>query len=360
MPTILVSALEASSNIHLEELRRNLPKDYRFIGVFESKEALYSPREFSVMGFRDVIGRLGFLLKAHKEMVQLAKQADMVLLMDSSSFNIPLAKKIKKQDPHKKIMYYILPQVWAWKKWRAKSLEKYCDFLGAILPFEVSYYQKKAQYVGHPLLDEIKYYKKDIKGETLVFMPGSRKSEIAKMFPLFVKVAQILEQNEGFKRRVLVVPSFFKGLDLKALYGEDIQLFEISYDAHKSLFEAEFAFICSGTATLEAALIGTPFVLAYRAKTMDFLIARMLVNLHYIGLANIFYNALNNETPGLGESQLHPELIQHFLSVEGLLKAYKEMDRERYFKESLRLREYLASGSARKIANEMAFLLNLT
>ncbi len=360
MPTILVSALEASSNVHLEELRRNLPKDYRFIGVFESNGALYSPREFSIMGFKDVIGRLGFLLKVHKEMVQLAKQADMVLLMDASSFNIPLAKKIKKQDPHKKIMYYILPQVWAWKKWRAKTLEKYCDFLGAILPFEASYYQQKAQYVGHPLLDEIKYYKKDIKGETLVFMPGSRKSEIAKMFPLFVEVARILEQNEGFKRRVLVVPSFFKGLDLKALYGEDIKWFEISYDAHKSLFEAEFAFICSGTATLEAALIGTPFVLAYRAKTMDFLIARMFVNLHYIGLANIFYNALNDETPGLGESQLHPELIQHFLSVESLLKAYETMDRERYFKESLRLREYLASGSSRKVAKEMAFLLNLT
>ncbi len=360
MPTILVSALEASSNVHLEELRRNLPKDYRFIGVFEGNGALYSPREFSIMGFKDVIGRLGFLLKVHKEMVQLAKQADMVLLMDASSFNIPLAKKIKKQDSHKKIMYYILPQVWAWKKWRAKTLEKYCDFLGAILPFEAGYYQQKAQYVGHPLLDEIKYYKKDIKGETLVFMPGSRKSEIAKMFPLFVEVARILEQNERFKRRVLVVPSFFRGLDLKALYGEDIKWFEISYDAHKSLFEAEFAFICSGTATLEAALIGTPFVLAYRAKTMDFLIARMFVNLHYIGLANIFYNALNDETPGLGESQLHPELIQHFLSVESLLKAYETMDRERYFKESLRLREYLASGSSRKVAKEMAFLLNLT
>ncbi|WP_104744143.1 lipid-A-disaccharide synthase [Helicobacter acinonychis] len=360
MPTILVSALETSSNVHLEELRRNLPKNYRFIGVFEGSGALYSPREFSIMGFRDVIGRLGFLFKVHKEMIQLAKQADMVLLMDSSSFNIPLAKKIKKQDPHKKIMYYILPQVWAWKKWRAKTLEKYCDFLGAILPFEVSYYQKKAQYVGHPLLDEIKYYKKDIKGETLVFMPGSRKSEIAKMFPLFVEVARILEQNEGSKRRVLVVPSFFKGVDLKALYGEGIEWFEISYDAHKSLFEAGFAFICSGTATLEAALIGTPFVLAYRAKTMDFLIARMFVNLHYIGLANIFYNALNDETPGLGESQLHPELIQHFLSVESLIRAYKDMDRERYFKESLKLREYLMHGSARKIASEIAFLLNLT
>lgn len=67
MPTILVSALEASSNIHLEELRRNLPKDYRFIGVFEGKNALYSPREFSVMGFRDVIGRLGFYSKPIKK-----------------------------------------------------------------------------------------------------------------------------------------------------------------------------------------------------------------------------------------------------------------------------------------------------
>ncbi|WP_104747956.1 lipid-A-disaccharide synthase [Helicobacter cetorum] len=358
MPTILVSALEVSSNVHLKELQKFLPKDYRFIGVFEGENALYSPREFSIMGFRDVIGRLGFLLKAHKEMVKLAKQADLVLLMDSSSFNIPLAKKIKKQDPSKKIIYYILPQVWAWKKWRAKSIEKHCDFLGAILPFETSYYQKKAQYVGHPLLDEIKYRKESSKGEGLVFMPGSRKTEIAKIFPLFVEVAKILERDEGLKKRVLVVPSFFKDLDLKALYGKDIELFEISYDAHKSLHEAEFAFICSGTATLEASLIGTPFVLAYRAKKVDFLIARIFVNLHYIGLANIFYNALNGEKAGLGKTKLHEELIQHFLSVESLLKAYKNMDREHYFKESLRLREYLGSGSANNIAKEIAFMLN--
>ncbi|AFI04277.1 lipid-A-disaccharide synthase [Helicobacter cetorum] len=358
MPTILVSALEVSSNVHLEELRKLLPSDYHFIGIFEGKGALYSPKDFSIMGFRDVIGRLGFLLRANREMAQLAKSADMVLLMDASSFNIPLAKKIKKKDPSKKIMYYILPQVWAWKKWRAKIIEKTCDFLGAILPFETSYYQKKARYVGHPLLDEIKYHKKDIKGNGLVFMPGSRRSEIAKIFPLFVEVAKILEQNEGIKKRTLVVPTFFKGLDLKALYGKGIELFEISYEAHKSLYEAEFAFICSGTATLEAALIGTPFVLAYRAKKIDFLIARMFVNLHYIGLANIFYNALNGEKAGLGESKLHPELIQHFLSTESLLKAYKDMDREKYFKESIRLREYLGKGSAKSIAKEIAFMLN--
>ncbi len=106
MPTILVSALEASSNVHLEELRRNLPKDYRFIGVFEGNGALYSPREFSIMGFKDVIGRLGFLLKVHKEMVQLAKQADMVLLMDASSFNIPLAKKSKNKTLIKNHVLY--------------------------------------------------------------------------------------------------------------------------------------------------------------------------------------------------------------------------------------------------------------
>ncbi|BCZ19031.1 Lipid-A-disaccharide synthase LpxB [Helicobacter sp. NHP19-012] len=345
---ILVSALEVSSNIHLKALRPHLP-EVEWLGVYEPLNArdkpILSPKNFSVMGFKEVFGRLFFFYKALKTMAHLAEQADLVLLMDSSSFNIPLAKRIKKAQPNKPILYYILPQVWAWKAYRAPIIEKHCDKLAAILPFELSYYQEKAQFVGHPLLDEIKYQKTEVGGESVVFMPGSRKQEIERILPIFVQVAQKIRG-----KKVLVVPASFQGQDLNALYGAHLKLFEVSFDAHKSLYEASFAFICSGTATLEAALIGTPFILAYKARPLDFFIAKNLVHLTCIGLANIFYNALHNESPGRGQTMLHPEIIQDDLNAPKLLEIYDTLDRGKFLQESQKIRAYLQHGSAQVVA----------
>ncbi|WP_104758148.1 lipid-A-disaccharide synthase [Helicobacter salomonis] len=345
---ILVSALEVSANVHLKVLRTYL-KNVEWLGIYDALEPedqpLFSPRQFSIMGFKEVGLKLSFFYKALRQMSALCTQADLVLLMDSSSFNIPLAKRIKARTPHKHIIYYILPQVWAWKSYRAKILERYCDQLGAILPFELSYYSHKATYVGHPLLDEIPLYKIRPQGHGVVFMPGSRQQEIRAIFPIFVEVARALPGS-----RVLVVPASLKGSDLEVLYGKDIALFEISYNAPQSLYEAEFAFICSGTATLEATLIGTPFVLAYKAKALDFFIAKRLVKLTCIGLANIFYNALHHERPGRGTTMLHPEYIQHGLHAQNLLQAYSTMDRVHFVRESQRLRAYLHTGSAQSVS----------
>ncbi|WP_104624918.1 lipid-A-disaccharide synthase [Helicobacter felis] len=345
---ILVSALEVSANVHLKVLRARL-KDVEWLGIYEPIEPadrpLFSPKTFSVMGFKEVLGKLLFFYKMLQKMCLLAQEADAILLMDSSSFNIPLAKRIKKKYPQKPIIYYILPQVWAWKSWRAKTLERYCDKLGAILPFELQHYREKATYVGHPLLDEIAYYKDTPQGEGVVFMPGSRKQEIRALFPIFVEVAKTISQ-----RRILVVPAHLQGSDFKALYGANLDLFEISYNAHESLYQASFAFICSGTATLEAALIGTPFVLAYKAKALDFFIAKHLVKLTCIGLANIFYNALHQEPPGRGKTMLHQEFIQEDVNPANLLEVYTKMDRAHFVQEAKRLRGYLVEGSATQIA----------
>ncbi|MFC3847266.1 lipid-A-disaccharide synthase [Helicobacter baculiformis] len=345
---VLVSALEVSANVHLKVLRAHL-QGVEWLGIYDALEPhdqpLFSPRQFSIMGFKEVAFKLRFFYKALRQMHALSKRADLILLMDSSSFNIPLAKRIKTHTPHKPIIYYILPQVWAWKSYRAKIIERYCDQLGAILPFELSHYRCKATYVGHPLLDEIPLYKIRPQGVGVVFMPGSRQQEIKALFPIFVEVARTLKTP-----CILVVPASLQGSDLEKLYGKDINLFKISYDAHQSLYAAEFAFICSGTATLESALIGTPFVLAYRAKALDFFIARRLVKLTCIGLANIFYHALHNESPGRGRTMLHPEFIQHDLNAHNLLQAYAQMDRAHFVREAQRLRTYLATGSAEHIA----------
>ncbi|CCB80397.1 lipid-A-disaccharide synthase [Helicobacter bizzozeronii CIII-1] len=346
---VLVSALEVSSNVHLQALRGHL-SGVEWLGIYEPLESqdkpLFSPKSFSVMGFKEVFSRLLFFYKALKAMVELSKQADLILLMDSSSFNIPLAKRIKKITPNKPIIYYILPQVWAWKTYRAPIIEAHCDKLAAILPFELQFYKSKATFVGHPLLDEIAYQKSSPQGEGVVFMPGSRKQEIRTMFPIFVEVAKQIPQ-----KRILVVPKSLQGEDLRALYGDDLDMFEISYDTHKSLYESAFAFICSGTATLEATLIGTPFVLGYKARPLDFFIAKNLVKLTCIGLANIFYNALHNERPGRGKTMLHTELVQESLNATNLLEIYHNMDRQRFFEQSQKIRTYLAHGSASMVAD---------
>jgi len=338
---LLVSALEPSSNLHLKEVIKQT-QNIELLGIFDKSlgTPLYDISDMAIMGFVDAIKKLKWFLGLADELVELAKDADKILLMDSSAFNIPLAKKLKKAYPQKEIIYYILPQVWASRPKRVKKLEKYCDKLLGILPFEIKYYQKKAKYVGHPLLDEIKVSNQNQKG-TITFMPGSRKSEINRLLPIFKEVRDKLPQ----KRAILVIPPNFSNEKIESLYG-DISKFEISKDTHNSLAKSEFAFICSGTATLESALIGTPFVLSYVAKKLDYFIGKRLLNITQVGLANIILTNYNNTT-------LHKELLQEEVTVENLLKEYQSTDRELFTKKAKELKEYLSHGSSKRVALEL-------
>jgi len=340
---LLVSALETSANIHLEALKKELSDDVEFIGIFDKKfgKPLYDVSSLAVMGFVDAIKRLPFFIEINNQMVTLSKEADKILLIDSSGFNLPLAKKIKKRFPNKEIIYYILPQAWAWKKGRIKKIEKYCDKLCSILPFEQELYTKKDKisYVGHPLLDEIQQFKNHItQTNKIAFMPGSRKSEIQKLLPVFKE----LIKNIPNKEHILIIPAGFDRKFIDEVYG-DISGFKISNNTHKTLFESEFAFICSGTATLEAAIIGTPFTLAYIAKPLDYFIGKKLVKVPFIGLANIFFNKM-------GEDVLHKEFLQENVTVENLLNEYNSLNREIFLTNSSKLRDYLQNGSSKKVA----------
>jgi len=340
---ILVSALETSSNIHLEALGKHLSNEHELIGIFDKSlgNPNYDITQLAIMGFVDAIKKLPFFLNLKKEMVELARDADKILLMDSSAFNLPLAKSIRKKYPDKEIIYYILPQAWVWKKGRIKKLEKICDKLCSILPFEQKLYtnKDKISYVGHPLLDEIKHFKSNIQSSnTIAFMPGSRKTEIKNHMPVFKELAQKFKD----KNLVLIIPAKFDEAFIEKTYG-DLSDFTISKDSHKALQESEFAFICSGTATLEAALIGTPFVLSYIAKSFDYFIGSKIVNIPYIGLANIFFDRM-------GKPTIHKELFQEKVTADSLYEEYELMDREKFFQNSQLLRDYLQNGSSSKVA----------
>ena len=340
---LLVSALEHSANVHLKSLKKELSDDVEFIGIFNKDlgKPIIDLKSLAIMGFVDALKKLRFFFKLNDEMLHLAKDADKILLIDSSGFNLPLAKKIKKKYPQKEIIYYILPQAWAWKKKRIPVLEKTIDKLASILPFEKDYYSKNShiEYVGHPLLDIIPSYKEQINPsvKSVAFMPGSRKGEIKKLMPIFKDVVKKLQIEA-----ILIVPKHFTKADVEELYG-NITSFKIAHDAHKTLYEADFAFICSGTATLEAALIGTPFVLSYIAKPLDYFIASKLVKIEYVGLSNIMFKQLNDRL-------LHPEYLQEEVTADNLVKAFHDYDRTRFLDDSKNLRTYLKHGSSKRVA----------
>ena len=340
---LLVCAMEASSNVHLKELKKYLDEDIELVGVFDKElgNPLYDLTSLAIMGFVDALKKLKFFFRLRDELVELARDCDKVLLMDSSGFNLPLAKKLRETYPNKEIIYYILPQAWAWKKGRVKKLEAYCSKLCSIIPFESEIYndKNKITYVGHPLLDEIKEFKTQfLETNKIAFMPGSRKTEITNLMPIFKELVKKIPNKEY----ILIIPAKFEENYIKKIYG-DISEFSISRNTHETLKEAEYAFICSGTATLEAALIGTPFTLSYIAKKFDFFIGKMFVKLNFVGLANIFFEKM-------GKKPLHSEFLQEDVNVENLLNDYKNLDKKLFFENSKILREYLKNGSSQNVA----------
>ena len=340
---LLVCAMEASSNIHLKELKKYLSPDVELVGVFDKElgNPLYDLTALAIMGIVDALKKLRFFFKLRDELVVLAKDCDKILLMDSSGFNLPLAKKLRETYPNKEIIYYILPQAWAWKKGRVAKLEKYCTKLCSIIPFESEMYsdKNKITYVGHPLLDEIKDFKEELSNTNkIAFMPGSRKTEITNLMPIFKELVQKIPNKEY----ILIIPAKFDDAYINKIYG-DISNFTISRNAHQTLKDAEYAFICSGTATLEAALIGTPFTLSYIAKKLDFFIGNLFVKLNYVGLANIFFEKM-------GRTALHSEFLQKNVTVENLLNDYQNINKKLFFQNSQTLRTYLKNGSSQNVA----------
>ena len=340
---LLVSALEHSANVHLRYLLKELGEDVELCGIFDASlgESIVDLRSTAIMGFVDALKKLRFFFRLKDQMVELAKDVDKVLLIDSSGFNLPLAKSLRKHYPHKEIIYYILPQAWAWKKKRIPVLEKTVTKLCSILPFEPSYYSSTApiEYVGHPLLDEITVTKPNLNPTGIVtFMPGSRPGEIKKLMSIFKEVRSRIECQA-----MLVIPPHFNAVKIDELYG-DISDFTVTHDAHSTLASSDFAFICSGTATLEACLIKTPFVLVYIAKKLDYMIGRALIKLEYAGLGNLLF-VHKYARP------LHLEFIQDDVTVENLYNSYLHTNREKFFTDASALHALLEHGSARRVSD---------
>ncbi|MFA5831990.1 MAG: lipid-A-disaccharide synthase [Bacteroidota bacterium] len=329
---VMMIAGEASGDLHgagvVRELKRRNPSmDIFGIGGDKmQKEGMtltYHVRETSFMGFVEVAKHLPLIRSIEKTLEQLLilKKPDVVVLIDYPGFNLRFAGIAKKHGI--KVVYYISPQVWAWKKGRVKKMSGTIDMMLVVFPFEVPIYQKEnipVQFVGHPLVEEMqdvmtkeqfmKRYDLDPAKKFIAVIPGSRKQEIENLFSVMVRSAAVLAE-EGKEVVVAVAPNLSMDVYRQHLPMNANVKF-IQHATHEVMKYAEFAFVTSGTATLETACVGTPMIVVYKTSRITYWIARFVVKIKNISLVNI-----------VAEKTIVPEMIQGNVTVDSLVKEAK-------------------------------------
>lgn len=305
-----IIAGEASGDLHGSNLIKELAKrddkmDVRCWGGDKMKAAgghlVKHFNSLAFMGFAEVLMNLRTIFRnlAFCKKDILAFQPDAIILIDYPGFNIRIAKWAKKNEhllKGCKIIYYISPQVWAWKENRVKSMKKCIDKMLVILPFEKDYYQFKwnweVEYVGHPLIEEIEKHRQQNSPEKfsdkpiIALLPGSRKQEILKKLPI------MLEASRSFPDYQFIVAKA-PGTE-ESFYQSLLQDFtNVSFVNNKTydlLLQAKAAIVTSGTATLETALFGVPEMVCYKGSYISYQIGKRLVKVKFISLVNLIMN----------------------------------------------------------------------
>jgi len=334
-----IIAGEASGDLHgsnlIKEIRKQDPTAIiRCWGGDKMQEAggelVKHYRDLAFMGFAEVVMNLRTIfrnLRFCKEDI-LQFKPDALILVDYPGFNLRIAKWAKQQplfaNKTSKIIYYISPQVWAWKEGRVKMMKKCIDKMLVILPFEKDYYKTKwkweVEYVGHPLVEEVQSVvnsQESVVSDPLLqnskliaLLPGSRKQEIK------IKLPVMLEVSRSFRGYQFVVAKA-PGVE-ESFYDELLKPFSnVSYVSGKTyelLLAAKAALVTSGTATLETALFGVPEAVCYKGSWLSYQIGKRLVKVKYISLVNLIMDKL-----------VVKEFIQNDMNVKKLTSELNEL-----------------------------------
>jgi lipid-A-disaccharide synthase len=331
-----IIAGEASGDLHGSNLIKELKKldtsaNIRCWGGDKMQQAggdlVKHYRELAFMGFTEVIMNLRTIfrnLKFCKEDI-LQYKPDALILIDYPGFNLRIAQWAKQQGL--KIIYYISPQVWAWKASRVKLMKQCIDKMLVILPFEKEYFKNKwnweVEYVGHPLVEAIEQFRVQSQelgvtnsqltthnSRLIALLPGSRKQEIEKKLPVMLEVSKFFPDHQFVVAEApSVEDEFYKTFTQQ--YKNVSAAKDQTYDL---LLQAKAALVTSGTATLETALFGVPEVVCYKASFLSYQIGKRLVNVKFISLVNLIMDKL-----------VVKELLQDELTVENLRKELDEL-----------------------------------
>jgi len=356
---------EASGDLHASNLVKEINKldtdsEYRGWGgemlSSQGVEVVKHYRDLAFMGFYEVAANIRTILKNFKYCKEdiLNYNPDAVILVDYPGFNLRMAEFAHKKGF--KVFYYIAPQAWAWKKSRVHKIKKYVDKLFTLLPFEEPFFRKygiDAKYVGHPILDyldtshsdeekELFFKKNNLQEKPIIaLLPGSRNQEINTMLPLMLKMLPLFKD---FQFVIAGAPAQGLGIYSKHIKQDNIKvLFEQGQQIMKY---ADAALITSGTATLEAALLGLPQVICYKGNKLSIAIAKRIVNIKYIGLANLIM-----------DKQIIKELIQEDMTIENMhqelnLLLFDKDRRQQLFNDYKELRDVLGGKGASVVTAE--------
>lgn len=317
---------EASGDLHgarlLSELRRRVPELEPFgLGGDELRSAgldcLAHSSEIAVVGLFEV---LRILRRARQIFGQILDEVDrrkpaVALLIDSPDFNLRLAAKLKARGV--KVVYYVSPQVWAWRKRRIRTIERVVDQMLVLFPFEVDFYRQHGVdvlHVGHPLVDEVPelptvWDRPLVPGGPwrIALLPGSRESEIAALLGLLVEAAERLAGRLPIEVVIVRAATIPRERIEERTRGASIPIGIVERDRFATIAECHLAFCASGTATLEVGLLGTPLLIVYRLRRWTYLLAKRLVKLPYVSLVNLVLD--QSAVPELIQDEANPERI---------------------------------------------------
>ncbi len=347
---------EASGDLHGSNLIKELQTldgdaDFRCWGgdlmVATGATLVKHYRDLAFMGFAEVIQNIGTIFKNIsfcKNDIK-AYQPDVLILVDYPGFNLRIAKWARQQGL--KIVYYISPQIWAWKESRIHSIKKNVDKMLVILPFEKDFYARwnfQAEYVGHPLVEVIDNFERTHVEQTddanadaapiIALLPGSRQQEILKKLPIMMQVANHFPNYRFVLAKAPGLPSEF----YESLVAPFKNVAAVNNKTYELLSQSTAALVTSGTATLETALFAVPEVVCYKGNKISYEIARRLIKIKYICLVNLIM-----------DKEVVKELIQDDLTVENLVKElnlllFDEAKKAALQKDYAALRELLSAG----------------
>ena len=319
---LAIVAGEASGDLHASEVVRELKKLDPKLETFgiggdllarEGMRVLHHARQMGIVGLFNVIRHLGMFRRILNEMTDTIarERPDAVMLVDYPDFNLRLAKRCKAMGL--RVIYYISPQVWAWRRGRVKDIARVVDRMLVIFPFEEDFYRGHdvpVTYVGHPLIDEMAPHvtpalsrREPTKSRLYVniaLLPGSRRHEIRALLPPMLDAIEILKKDREVDAFILQAPTISSSELLAVMQQSGTFARIVPHDGGEALAGADAALSSSGTATLECAIAGVPVVVMYKLSSLTHWVARRLVKLPHFSLVNI--------VAGKG---VVPELLQH-------------------------------------------------
>jgi lipid-A-disaccharide synthase len=288
-----------------------------------------------VVGLWEVVKMYGYFKTIFDSTVSsiLSLQPEAVILVDYPGFNLRVSKALREKGYKGKIIYYISPQVWAWKKGRVKTMAKVLDLMICIFPFEVEFYGKSGLHTvfcGHPLVDRTEKLRRNWEREKglVGWFPGSRTNEVKRLFPIMMKAAAAIKAAQPNVRFVVSAANETLAGKMREMAESagmpDAKKWIETGTVYDLMQRVQVGAVASGTATLEAACFGLPYVLVYKVNAITYSVAKTLVKIENIGIVNVLAKR-EAEKHGLFKQDVVKELVQGDLTPDTLAAAMVEM-----------------------------------